>query len=84
MARVPGEETFRSCNCEDSIVEQLKGPKHLGKVSIPSNSSNSKTRSGQLFYLKNCQHDLWIRKFDILSNDATTSTLKNTYIRISR
>ena len=46
MARVPWEDTFRSCNCEDSIVEQLKGPKHSGKVSIPSNSFDSETRSG--------------------------------------
>ena len=46
MAHVPWEDTFRSCNCEDSIVEQLKGLKHSGKASMPSNSSDSETKSG--------------------------------------
>ena len=36
------------------------------------------------YTLRIAKHDLWIRNFDILSNDAMTSTLKNTYIRISR
>ena len=76
MAHLQWEDTFRPCNCEDSIHSE-KLPFHqiplIPKLEVASSYS-----------LRIAKCDLQIRNFDILSNDAMTSTLKTTYIRISR